>query len=407
MSDGGTARGSLELRGLTKLYGGLRAVDDVSLAVRPGEFVTLLGPSGSGKTTTLRIIAGFVAADDGAVILDGKDLTRVPPYKRDVGMVFQNYALFPHMSAAANVAFPLQMRRFPRAEIQRRVDDALRLVRLEGLGDRLPRQLSGGQQQRVALARALVFNPSVLLMDEPLGALDRKLREALQLEIVRVCRRLVVTVIYVTHDQEEALVMSDRIAVYNQGRIEQVGTGETLYERPGTLFVADFVGESNIFLGTLRPGGEILVTDSGVAIRVSDATAHQHALVDGPAAVVVRPERMWVRAASREVAADSREAVSLAGRIREVIYLGASRKCVIEVAGGHTVTARASNSGEEPGRSGPDVVVGWNVDDGVLVPAEETSSTPAEGRTASESVPADPVEAADAAPTLRRGGSAS
>jgi putative spermidine/putrescine transport system ATP-binding protein len=406
VNDGGAARGSLELRGLTKSYGGLHAVDDVSLAVRPGEFVTLLGPSGSGKTTTLRIIAGFVAADGGAVILDGKDLTRVPPYKRDVGMVFQNYALFPHMSAAANVAFPLQMRRFPRTDIQRRVDDVLRQVRLEGLGDRYPRQLSGGQQQRVALARALVFNPSVLLMDEPLGALDRKLREALQLEIVRVCRRLVVTVIYVTHDQEEALVMSDRIAVYNQGRIEQVGTGETLYERPGTLFVADFVGESNIFFGTLRPGGEILVTDSGVAIRVSDA-ARQHALVDGPAALVVRPERMRVRTAPREVAPSAREAVSLAGRIREVIYLGASRKYVIEVEGGRTVTARPPDDPEEPRDSGPDVVVGWNVDDGVLVPADEASSTRAEGRTAPESVSADPVEAADATPTLRRGGSES
>ncbi len=245
-------KGALTLRNLTKIYGDLHAVDDVSLDVAPGEFVTLLGPSGSGKTTTLRIIGGFIKPEAGTVSLDGRDLTKVPPYKRDIGMVFQNYALFPHMTASENVGFPLQMRRVPKAEVKEKVREALRLVRLEELGDRYPKQLSGGQQQRVALARSFSFDPQLLLMDEPLGALDKKLREALQLEVLRISRQLGVTVVYVTHDQEESLVMSDRIAIYNEGRIEQIGTGEDLYERPVSLFVADFVGESNIYRGTLQ-----------------------------------------------------------------------------------------------------------------------------------------------------------
>jgi putative spermidine/putrescine transport system ATP-binding protein len=397
----------LQVQSVSVRFDGKAALDDATLDVATGEVVTVLGPSGSGKTTMLRVVAGLQRPDAGRVVLDGVDLAGVPPHRRGIGLVFQDHALFPHRDVYGNVSFGLRMRSDPPEAVAHRTGELLELVGLSGFERRSVGTLSGGEQQRVALARALVFNPSVLLMDEPLGALDRKLREALQLEIVRVCRRLVVTVIYVTHDQEEALVMSDRIAVYNQGRIEQVGTGETLYERPGTLFVADFVGESNIFFGTLRPGGEILVTDSGVAIRVSDAAARQHALVDGPAALVVRPERMRVRTAPREVEPGPREAVSLAGRIREVIYLGASRKYVIEVEGGRTVTARPPDDPEEPGRSGPDVVVGWNADDGVLVPAEEASSTRAEGRTAPESVSADPGEAADATPTLRRGGSAS
>ena len=223
--------------------------------MRRGEFVTLLGPSGSGKTTTLRMIAGFTSPTGGSIEIDGQDMTRVPPHRRDVGMVFQNYALFPHMTAAQNVAFPLRMRKQSRAEIDRRVGDALDLVKLRHLADRYPRQLSGGQQQRIALARAVVFEPRLLLMDEPLGALDRKLREALQLEIIRISRELGATVLYVTHDQEEALVMSDRIAIFNEGRIEQLGSGEDLYDRPASLFVADFIGESNILRGRYEADG--------------------------------------------------------------------------------------------------------------------------------------------------------
>ena len=247
-------RPALVLRDLRKAFGSAVAVDGIDLEVRRGEFVTLLGPSGSGKTTTLRMIAGFMSPSGGSIEIDGQDMTRVPPYRRDVGMVFQNYALFPHMTAAQNVAFPLRMRKQSRAEIDRRVADALELVKLRHLAERYPRQLSGGQQQRIALARAVVFEPRLLLMDEPLGALDRKLREALQLEIIRVSRELGATVLYVTHDQEEALVMSDRIAIFSEGRIEQLGSGEDLYDRPASLFVADFIGESNILRGTYEAG---------------------------------------------------------------------------------------------------------------------------------------------------------
>ena len=249
-------RPALVLRGLHKAFGDAVAVDGVELEVRRGEFLTLLGPSGSGKTTTLRMVAGFTTPSGGSIEIDGRDMTRVPPHRRDVGMVFQNYALFPHMTAAQNIAFPLQMRRQPRQEIDKRVASALGLVKLDKFGDRYPRQLSGGQQQRIALARAVVFEPRLLLMDEPLGALDRKLREALQLEILHVSRQLEATVLYVTHDQEEALVMSDRIAIFSAGRIEQLGSGEDLYERPASLFVADFIGESNILRGRYDADGD-------------------------------------------------------------------------------------------------------------------------------------------------------
>src|SRR5581483_8600606 len=282
----GAARGggALRLEGLTKLYGEHAALADVSLDVRGGEFITLLGPSGSGKTTTLRCVAGFVRPDAGRVYLD----------ERDIGMVFQNYALFPHMTAAANVAFPLEVRKLARAEIARRVQEALELVHLGGLGGRYPRQLSGGQQQRVALARAIVFRPPLLLMDEPLGALDKNLREAMQLEISRISRELGVTVLYVTHDQEEALAMSDRIAVYHQGRIEQLGSGEDLYERPATLFVAEFMGESTVFRGRVeRDGADAWLASAAARLPIDPAACAALGLGTGErAALVVRPERL-------------------------------------------------------------------------------------------------------------------
>jgi len=370
--------GALTLRGVSKLYGDVVAVRDVDLEVRPGEFVTLLGPSGSGKTTTLRIIAGFTQPDDGTVVLDGQDLTRVPPHRRGVGMVFQNYALFPHMTVAGNIAFPLEMRRVPKAERAKLVEEALRLVRLEGLGDRYPRQLSGGQQQRVALARALVFHPSLLLMDEPLGALDKKLREALQLEVMRVSHQLGLTVVYVTHDQEEALVMSDRIAVYSHGRIAQIGTGEELYERPASLFVADFIGESNIFRGTLRPADGVVETELGPLRVQPEAWARDDLRPGGRGAVVVRPERMWIRAP--EAPARETDAAALRGRIREVIYLGSTRKYVVELTPEVTATVRTQGRQLDDVPTGPDVVVGWDVHDGVVLPdaGEETAAEEAE-----------------------------
>jgi spermidine/putrescine ABC transporter ATP-binding subunit len=256
----------VRLEHLTRTYGSVVAVDDATLTIDPGSFFTLLGPSGSGKTTTLMMVAGFVTPTRGDIRVDGASVARLPPQKRDLGMVFQSYAVFPHLTVFDNVAFPLQVRRAPRAEVQRRVGEALQLVRLEGYERRLPRQLSGGEQQRVALARALVFRPRVLLMDEPLGALDKNLRAHMQLELKRIQRHLHVTVVYVTHDQEEALTMSDRVAVMRSGRVEQVGTAAELYEAPANPFVAGFLGESNFLDGAIAgeaEGGRYLVRGAG------------------------------------------------------------------------------------------------------------------------------------------------
>ncbi|MEE4275163.1 MAG: ABC transporter ATP-binding protein [Thermoleophilia bacterium] len=384
-------KGALSLRRVTKLYGDLRAVDDVSLDVAPGEFVTLLGPSGSGKTTTLRIIGGFIRPDEGTVVLDGRDLTKVQPYKRDIGMVFQNYALFPHMTAAENVGFPLSMRRVPKAQIKERVRDALALVRLEQLGDRYPKQLSGGQQQRVALARSFSFNPQLLLMDEPLGALDKKLREALQLEVIRISRQLAVTVVYVTHDQEESLVMSDRIAIYNEGRIEQIGSGEDLYERPVSLFVADFVGESNIYRGTLQAEPfPCIALAEGPPVRVPSHAGERVGLSPGDrAAVVIRPERMNIRQGGAHDVPEPDEATvaRLSGRLRELIYLGSDRKYVVDVEGGATAVIRVQ-AGTEGADAvvGPEVTVSWAVDDSVVV-TESGARAGSDGPLAAEAAP--------------------
>ena len=362
-------RPALVLRGLRKLFGAAVAVDGVDLEVRRGEFVTLLGPSGSGKTTTLRMIAGFMAPTSGSIEIDGSDMTQIPPHRRDVGMVFQNYALFPHMTAAQNIAFPLQMRRKSRREIEKRVADALALVKLVDFGDRYPRQLSGGQQQRIALARAVVFGPRLLLMDEPLGALDRKLREALQLEIIHVSRELGATVLYVTHDQEEALVMSDRIAIFNAGRIDQLGSGEDLYDRPASLFVADFIGESNILRGQYeRDGaGGGWMTRGSWRWRVGTVSAERAALAAGePAALVVRPERIRIVASSDEVPAGA-NAVEAA--ITDVLYLGSDRKYGLTLPDGQRAAVRQQRDGaggrEWP--SGERVQLTWSIDDGVLV----------------------------------------
>ncbi len=245
------AGAGLALRGIRKAFGPVAALDGIDLEVKSGEFLTILGPSGSGKTTLLKIVAGFELPEEGDVLLGGEDMTFTAPAKRNVGMVFQNYALFPHMDVRGNIAFPLEVRRLPRAEIDRRVAATLALVDLDGYEGRFPRQLSGGQQQRVALARAIVFGPQLLLLDEPFGALDRKLREAMQLEVRRLQRHLGLTTVFITHDQEEALILSDRIAVMNRGRIQQVALPRELYERPANAFVADFVGESNLLFGRI------------------------------------------------------------------------------------------------------------------------------------------------------------
>lgn len=322
----------LELKALQRSYGAVRAVDSVDLAVGEGEFVTFLGPSGSGKTTTLMMVAGLLQPTGGEMLLRGMPLGPIPPYRRNIGVVFQNYALFPHLTAGRNVAFPLEMRRVPRPEIRRRMLDALRLVGLPDHADRLPSQLSGGQQQRVALARAIVFKPSLLLMDEPLGALDKKLRDQMQVEISRLHRELGVSVLYVTHDQEEALVLSDRIAVFNAGRIEQIGSPATLYERPKTRFVADFVGCSSFLPGRVRETrGELATVDTSDGPILGFNSGDLAPGTD--AAVAIRPERLILGAAALGLPNKVRATV------REVVYLGQSRRVLLESKGGTELVA--------------------------------------------------------------------
>ena len=341
---------ALRVVGATRRFGATLALGGVDLDVRKGEMLTLLGPSGSGKTTLLKVIAGFEIPDEGEVFLAGRNVTLAPPARRDVGMVFQNYALFPHMTVAQNIAFPLEMRKVPRAERDRRVADALALVDLPAHGGRLPRELSGGQQQRVALARAVVFGPSLLLLDEPFGALDRKLREQMQLEVRRLQRRLELTAVFVTHDQEEALILSDRIAVMEAGRLSQLGSPQEIYRRPANRFVADFIGESNLFRARVVAGGYAEL-ESGLRIPLPDGAP-------GPGSdigLLLRPERPK-RAADGNALFD--------GRIVEIVYLGETVKYRIEDAGGVQLIVRWPYGGREPPLAHGDALrVGWDRDD--------------------------------------------
>ena len=319
----------VRLVGVRKAYGDVVAVDGIDLEVAHGEFFTMLGPSGSGKTTTLRLIAGFERPDEGRIDLRGADVAKLPPYDRDVNTVFQDYALFPHMTVGENVAYGLRIRKVPRRERAERVEGALELVRLPGLGGRKPAQLSGGQRQRVALARAIVNRPAVLLLDEPLGALDLKLRQEMQVELKRIQREVGITFVYVTHDQEEALTMSDRVAVFNEGRIEQVGPPAELYERPAGEFVASFVGVSNV-----------LVRDGR---RVS-----------------IRPEKIRILDAGDDGEPGAERAT---GRVREVIYAGAATRYVVDLddAGALTVVRQnlETTSAQALEARGRDVRLEW------------------------------------------------
>jgi putative spermidine/putrescine transport system ATP-binding protein len=305
----------LVLTSLRKMYGPTVAVDDVSLTVREGELVALLGPSGCGKTTTLRMVAGFIEPTAGAITIGGREVTHLPPYRRDTGMVFQSYALFPHMTVAQNVAFGLEMRKVGRAEAAHRVADALALVRLGHLGDRLPRQLSGGQQQRVALARALVVNPGVFLLDEPLSNLDAKLRLEVRVEIRELQRRLGLTTVFVTHDQEEALTLADRLVVMANGVVQQVGTPEELYESPANLFVAGFIGRSNVLHGRLVAPGRF-ESRGGLVVEVPVTSR-----APGPASLALRPERLALAAPDAALPPGINRAT---GRLTLVTYLGAT-----------------------------------------------------------------------------------
>jgi putative spermidine/putrescine transport system ATP-binding protein len=364
--NGTTPVGHLRLEGVAKSFGDVAAVKRVDLDIQPGEFVTLLGPSGSGKTTTLRMVAGFTKPSGGRIFLDGRDITAAAPNKRDVGMVFQNYALFPHMTAWKNIAFPLEMRKVPRAEIARRVDDALALVRLESVGHRYPRELSGGQQQRIALARVIVFRPSVLLMDEPLGALDRKLREALQLEIVRISRMVGTTTLYVTHDQDEALVMSDRIAIFERGQIVQIGTAEDLYERPQSVFVADFVGDSNILQGTVSRRGSTAELNVGPwRCDLPDDALTRAGVGEGQrAALIVRPERLRIVEAD---AAVTNGTVRLHGVVEEAVYLGSSWKYVVATSACRMVVRELVDRPQQQVRLGNSVAMEFPMEHATLL----------------------------------------
>ncbi|MFM9146401.1 MAG: ABC transporter ATP-binding protein [Phycisphaerales bacterium] len=319
---------SVVLEGVTKAYGGdVVAVDDIYLTIAPGEFITLLGPSGSGKTTTLNMIAGFATPTSGRVSIDGQIVNDIPPHKRAIGMVFQQYALFPHMTVAQNVEYPLKQRKIAKDERARMVQDSLAMVRLENYADRLPRALSGGQQQRVAVARASVFSPSLLLMDEPLGALDKKLREALQLEFRRIHRVLGATIVFVTHDQEEALVMSDRIAVFNEGRIEQLGSAVDLYESPATPFVANFLGESNMIHGEIR----VNAADVSLAGPVGDLRCRTSQVRAGAGVAMVRPERMEIETDDVRRLPATDDVNRITGTVSEIIYLGSQQRVLVDV----------------------------------------------------------------------------
>ncbi len=322
----------LQVQGLGKNYGLVTALEPTDLSVTVGEFVTLLGPSGSGKTTLLQMVAGLTVPTSGRVMLDGRDVTAMPVHKRGIGLVFQHYALFPHMTVGENVAFPLRMRRQSTASTAAAVTQALEMVQLGSFAHRFPRELSGGQQQRVALARCFVYQPSLILMDEPLGALDRKLRDHMQIEIKRLHRETGATIIYVTHDQEEALALSDRVCLMNHARIEQLGTPDEVYARPRTAFAADFVGISNILRGSIGHGDDgtaILATEAGQFRLPPRGSAAEPRI--GPAALVIRPEHLTLHGAAEN---------RIGGTVTAVVYVGSETRVVLSIQSGLDVTIR-------------------------------------------------------------------
>jgi len=350
-----------------KKYGTFTAVDNVSIDIAQGEFVALLGPSGCGKTTLLRSVAGLVAPTSGDILLCGKSLLAVPVESRDIGMVFQSYALFPHMTVAENVAFGLQMRRLPKADIAGRVAEALALVRMDPFGERFPGQLSGGQQQRVALARALVTRPRVLLLDEPLAALDAKLREAMQFELRQLQQQLGITTVFVTHDQQEALAMADRVAVMNAGRVEQFDTPRVMYDEPATPFVAEFIGQMNQWQARLVERGRDGARLACATGEIEVCKVHADVPVGGGVAVMVRPEKMEVRAQNGQAATGN----AVCGHLKGVMFSGEKTFCYVETPLGLMTTVMQNRvTGADLGlASGDDVVVTWRPEDTVAFPS--------------------------------------
>ncbi|MCW8199689.1 ABC transporter ATP-binding protein [Verminephrobacter aporrectodeae subsp. tuberculatae] len=359
----------LTITGLSKRYSAFLALAPTDLAVAQGEFLSLLGPSGSGKTTLLSLIAGLSAADGGQLRINGVDVTHSAPYERDIGMVFQNYALFPHMTVEENICFPLKMRQQPAASARRQAAQALEMVRLPQLAQRYPRELSGGQQQRVALARCLVYRPSIILMDEPLGALDKKLRDQMQWEIKRIHRELGTTIVYVTHDQEEAMTMSDRICLMNSGKIEQLGSPSDLYFRPRTLFVADFLGESNLFAGQVEQvqGSVVRVELAHGGLRV-EAGCSSALRVGSRVRVMVRPQNLCLQEDPVGPTVSATGA-SLRGQVLDSMITGSLTKVYVQTAADAPVVVSYPTAWpaqrHAPGQA---VSLHWSAADAVAVP---------------------------------------
>ncbi|WP_447892415.1 ABC transporter ATP-binding protein [Pseudomonas marginalis] len=345
----------VSLRNLNKHYGEFAAVDNISLDIQDGEFLTFLGSSGSGKSTTLSMLAGFETPSSGEILVSGQSLVNVPPHKRDIGMVFQRYSLFPHLSVRDNIAFPLVIRKLASAEREKRVDAMLKLVQLEQFAHRRPSQLSGGQQQRVAIARALVYEPRILLMDEPLGALDKKLREDLQDELRQLHRRLGITIVYVTHDQEEAMRLSQRIAIFSHGKIVGLGSGFDLYQNPPNAFVASFLGNSNFLKLKAQGNAAAAFEGRSVSIRLTSGLHTEQDVL-----LMVRPEKALAlsveQAAEQPLAAGWNEVSAIVG---EVLFLGESQTCTVKTLGGTSMTVKALSAAGMPLKAGDPVRVRW------------------------------------------------
>ncbi|MEN5200970.1 ABC transporter ATP-binding protein [Pseudomonas wadenswilerensis] len=359
LNDSQQAKTLVSLRNLNKHYGDFAAVDDISLDIQDGEFLTFLGSSGSGKSTTLSMLAGFETPSSGEILVNGASLVNVPPHKRDIGMVFQRYSLFPHLSVRDNIAFPLAIRKRSAAERDKQVDSMLKLVQLDSFAHRRPAQLSGGQQQRVAIARALVYEPRILLMDEPLGALDKKLREDLQDELRQLHRRLGITIVYVTHDQEEAMRLSQRIAIFSHGKIVGLGTGYDLYQNPPNAFVASFLGNSNFLRVKAHGNGAASFEGQPVAMRLTPGLAEGQEVL-----LMVRPEKalaLSVEQAAREALPAGWNEVT--ARVGEVLFLGESQTCSVVTTGGTAMTVKALSAAGMPMQPGDTVKVRWAVAD--------------------------------------------
>ncbi|MEE1867938.1 ABC transporter ATP-binding protein [Pseudomonas auratipiscis] len=349
----------VSLRSLNKHYGDFAAVDDINLDIQDGEFLTFLGSSGSGKSTTLSMLAGFETPSSGEILVSGQSLVNVPPHKRDIGMVFQRYSLFPHLSVRDNIAFPLAIRKRSAAERDKQVDAMLKLVQLDSFAHRRPAQLSGGQQQRVAIARALVYEPRILLMDEPLGALDKKLREDLQDELRQLHRRLGITIVYVTHDQEEAMRLSQRIAIFSHGKIVGLGTGYDLYQNPPNAFVASFLGNSNFLRVSAHGNGAASFEGQPLAMRLTPGLAEGQEVL-----LMVRPEKA-VALTTEQAAHEPLPAGwnQVTARVGEVLFLGESQTCSVVTPGGTAMTVKALSAAGMPMQPGDQVSVRWAVSD--------------------------------------------